>query len=140
MKGIDQDEVAVDAREIKHLFDGDEKEARLFIDRICSLGSLAHVDPPPSSVKELDRFDEMIGNAEQIVVALEEQMTSMDPRLLSILYPQDYIWVDEKPEEAEPEGDAKDEKDDDVPWKDELPLQSPDSMKKGRQTAKQRRQ
>ena len=43
MKGIDQDEVAVDAREIKHLFDGDEKKARLFIDRICSLGNLAHV-------------------------------------------------------------------------------------------------
>ena len=43
VQGIDEDEVAVDAREIKHLFDGDEKKARLFIDRICSLGNLAHV-------------------------------------------------------------------------------------------------
>ena len=94
-------------------------------------------------MKELDRFDEMIGNAEQIVVALEEQMTSMDPRLLSILYPQDYIWVDEEPKEAEPEVDAKDEKDDDVPWKDELraaEVPSPDATKKARKTAKEKRQ
>jgi len=109
LQGIDEDEVAVDAREIKHLFNGDEKKARLFIDRICSLGGLAKVDPPPSSVKELDRFDKMIENVETIVDALEEQMTNMDPRLLSMLYPADYIWVDETDPEPETDPAATEE-------------------------------
>ena len=49
-------EVAVDAREIKHLFDGDEKKARLFM--LASFGK-----PWPNMVREIIDYVQELATA-----------------------------------------------------------------------------
>merc|ERR550514_1024302 len=59
LRGVSEKETAVDSIELKHLFNGSEKAARLFIDRVCHLGELERVGEDP--VGDTKRHIESLG-------------------------------------------------------------------------------
>lgn len=98
-KGIDEDEVAVDATEIANLFGVSEREARLFIDRVCSLGQLAPVVPEPTVLNEIRATARQVQNVSALLEELECEAVETFPLLNPLLYPDKYEWEESESED-----------------------------------------
>jgi hypothetical protein len=69
LDGAAEDETAIDADEIKHFFGGEAKRARFWINRICKLANLKHVEPP-----ETTTFMGTLGAVQSSVDSLENEV------------------------------------------------------------------
>jgi len=97
MEGVKDGETALDSAELAFLFNGSEKDARLFIDRVCTIGGLKRVeieeevttiDSIVSVENRMSRLDEHIGG-------LVDIFETSYPEILPHMYPDLYTEVND---------------------------------------------
>lgn len=78
LEAAEGDVAAVDAEELRHLFGGSQKEARMFISRACAAGGLPRVAPPRAVTTEA-----RIARVGDAAARLQEQFGACRAELLS---------------------------------------------------------
>lgn len=95
MEGVKNGEVALDSSELAFLFNGSEKDARLFIDRICTIGGLRRVDQidQVTTLDTIHNVENQINGLDDHVGGIAEILEQSYPELLPHLYPELYEEV-----------------------------------------------
>jgi len=114
LEGISDDEVAVDAAELKFLFGGSQRKARLFINRVCNLAQLPRVEAshkPPTTEAILKDFETSAQALEGEIGRCCKDFEARYPALTPFLHPKE---VSAEAQEAEGDADEGEEDADEV--------------------------
>jgi hypothetical protein len=95
MEGVKDGETALDSRELAFLFNGSEKDARLFIDRLCTIGTLRRVaiEEEVTTLDTIQNVENQIGGLEDHIGGIADIFEHAYPELLPHLYPELYEEV-----------------------------------------------